>query len=67
MEGPFVFRLNDNGTGPHLLIQVQLIRLKLNSQHPTETKRSPMKFSIKHDRNHRLIVIQSARISFIDV
>ncbi|XP_011872996.1 PREDICTED: probable tubulin polyglutamylase TTLL2 isoform X1 [Vollenhovia emeryi] len=22
MEGPFVFRLNDNGTGPHLLVQV---------------------------------------------
>ena len=21
-EGPFVFRLNDNGLGPHLLVQV---------------------------------------------
>lgn len=27
MEGPFVFRLNENGTGPHLLVQVQLIAI----------------------------------------
>lgn len=25
MEGPFVFRLNENGTAPHLLVQVRLI------------------------------------------
>ena len=23
LDGPFVFRLNDNGVGPHLLVQVR--------------------------------------------
>jgi len=32
MEGPFVFRLNENGTGPHLLVQVKLITFPSISQ-----------------------------------
>jgi len=29
MEGPFMFRLNDNGTGPHLLVQVYIFSDKI--------------------------------------
>lgn len=31
LDGPFIFRLNDNGSGPHLLIQV-LISLESYSE-----------------------------------
>lgn len=61
MEGPFVFRLNDNGTGPHLLVQVWLIQMKKQKSsafHNFKDYKS-QRSSIKHDRNHKLIVIQS--------
>jgi len=57
MEGPFVFRLNDNGTGPHLLVQVYFFRW--NCTFYTLRNKQLMKFFMKLDRNYKPIVIRS--------